>query len=72
MKLSRTSAALILVAVFVRADEPLPPGLRVVLGPVNGAVIEREGKSLAVYGDPSGRLPAPDMLLLTQACRDAT
>lgn len=55
-----------------RADDPLPSGLRVVTGPVNGAFIERGGQSLAVYGDPSGRRPLPDTVLLTEARRDVT
>ncbi len=55
-----------------RADDPLPSGLGVVPGPVNGAFIERGGKSLAVYGDPSGRRPLPDTVLLTEARRDVT
>lgn len=45
-------------------------GLSFVSGPVNGAFIARGGKSLAVYGDPSGLRPAPDTVLLTEARRD--
>ncbi len=41
-------------------------------GPVNGAFIERNGKFLAVYGDPSGQRPTPDTVLLTEARRDVT
>jgi glyoxylase-like metal-dependent hydrolase (beta-lactamase superfamily II) len=48
------------------------PGFRFIPGPVNGAFIEREGKSLAVYGDPSGSRPTPDTVLLTEARRDVT
>ena len=47
-------------------------GLSFIPGPVNGAFIERDGKFLAVYGDPSGRRPTPDILLLTEARRDVT
>ena len=65
-------AFLILTGGIIRANEPLPPGLRFIPGPVNGAFIERNGKSLAVYGDPSGRSPTPDTVLLTQARRDVT
>jgi glyoxylase-like metal-dependent hydrolase (beta-lactamase superfamily II) len=43
-----------------------------VSGSVNGAFLEREGKWLAVYGDPSGGGPAPGMVLLTHARRDVT
>jgi glyoxylase-like metal-dependent hydrolase (beta-lactamase superfamily II) len=50
----------------------LPPGLLFIPGPVNGAFLQRHGKTLAVYGDPSGSQPPPDTLLLTEARRDAT
>ncbi len=63
---------LILTSGILRADEPLPPGLSFIPGPVNGAFIERNGKFLAVYGDPSGRRPTPDTVLLTEARRDVT
>ena len=63
---------LILTGGIIRASEPLPLGLRFIPGPANGAFIERDGKSLAVYGDPSGQRPMPDMILLTHARRDAT
>jgi glyoxylase-like metal-dependent hydrolase (beta-lactamase superfamily II) len=53
-------------------DELFPPGFSFIRGPVNGVFIAREGKSLAVYGDPSGRQPTPDVVLLTQARRDVT
>ncbi|MGQ9589724.1 MAG: MBL fold metallo-hydrolase [Planctomycetota bacterium] len=50
-------------------EEPVP-GLRVTLGPLNGARIERGGKSLAVYGDPAPD-PAPaDVVLFTHHRRD--
>ena len=65
-------ALLFLTGGTLRGSEPLPPGLRFIPGPVNGAFIEHEGKSLAVYGDPSGRRPTPDTVLLTQARRDVT
>lgn len=48
----------------------LSAGLNVIPGPVNGAVIERNGKMLAVYGDPSNKLEAADTLLLVEARRD--
>ncbi len=54
------------------AGKPLPPGLSIVPGPVNGAFIERNGKFLAVYGDPSGAHVAPDTVLLAEARRDVT
>ena len=63
---------LTLTSGIIRADEPLPPGLSLIPGPVNGAFIERDGQSLAVYGDPSGQRPTPETVLLTEARRDAT
>ncbi len=47
-------------------------GLSLLSGPVNGALIERGGRVLAVYGDPSGARPTPATVLLTTARRDAT
>lgn len=55
-----------------RAEDSLPSGLSVVPGPVNGAFIERGGKSIAVYGDPSGRRALSDIVLLSEARRDVT
>jgi glyoxylase-like metal-dependent hydrolase (beta-lactamase superfamily II) len=51
---------------------PLPPGIVFLPGPVNGLFLPRGGKSLAVYGDPSGRQATPDAVLLTEARRDVT
>jgi glyoxylase-like metal-dependent hydrolase (beta-lactamase superfamily II) len=59
-------------ALLTLTGEPLPPGLSLISGPVNCASIQREGKSLAVYGDPLSGRPAPDMVLLTEARRDVT
>jgi glyoxylase-like metal-dependent hydrolase (beta-lactamase superfamily II) len=52
--------------------ESLPPGLNFIPGAVNGTFIEREGKFLAVYGDPTAQRTAPDMVLVTEARRDVT
>jgi hypothetical protein len=61
----------LLAAAGARAStESLPKGLRFVPGPVNGAVIERDGRTLVIYGDPSGRVSA-EMVLLAEARRDA-
>lgn len=50
--------------------EALPTGLNFITGPVNGAFIERGGKTIAVYGAPSGRHPTPELVLLAEARRD--
>lgn len=56
---------------LIQAREALPAGMRFISGPVNSAVLERNGKSLAIYGVPPGsRHGAPDTLLLTTARRD--
>ena len=49
----------------------LPAGLLFVPGPVNGALLSRQGKTLAFYGDPTARCPAADAVLLCEARRDA-
>jgi glyoxylase-like metal-dependent hydrolase (beta-lactamase superfamily II) len=62
----------ILSEALMRAEEALPAGLSFINGPVNGAFIERNGKFLSVYGDPSGQHSAADSVLLTEARRDVT
>lgn len=54
------------------ADDGLPSCLRLIPGAVNGAFIERGGRSLAVYGDPVGRQATPETVLLSEARRDVT
>lgn len=54
------------------AQETLVPGLRFLPGPANGALLERNGKRLVVYGDPSRSIPSADFVLLTHARRDVT
>src|SRR5437899_5405908 len=54
------------------AAESLGGGLEYLPGPVNGAFIERNGKLLVVYGDPSGSRAKADTILLTEARRDVT
>jgi glyoxylase-like metal-dependent hydrolase (beta-lactamase superfamily II) len=39
-------------------------------GPVNGAVIERDGAKLIICGDPSGGIEEADMVLFTHGRRD--
>ncbi|MBM3884165.1 MAG: MBL fold metallo-hydrolase [Verrucomicrobia bacterium] len=46
------------------------PGLHLVSGAVNGARLERAGKTLAVYGDPRENPPPADTVLLTHHRRD--
>jgi len=64
------------VAVFLfaleatRSEEPALEGLTIVPGPINGALIERGGKALAIYGDPRPS-PAPaETVLFTHHRRD--
>ena len=56
----------------IHGEEALPAGLSVDQGPVNGAIIERNGKQLAVYGNFSEKLSRTDTVLLTEARRDVT
>ena len=48
----------------------LAPGVELVQGPVNGLLITRNGKTLAVYGDPGLRQHAAGMVLFTHHRRD--
>jgi glyoxylase-like metal-dependent hydrolase (beta-lactamase superfamily II) len=45
--------------------------LKVVRGPVNGALLQKNGKTLVVYGDPHGQPPGVDQVLFTSHRRDA-
>jgi glyoxylase-like metal-dependent hydrolase (beta-lactamase superfamily II) len=57
-------------------DHPPPArrddNLECVLGSVNGAYVEHGGRSIAVYGDPSGQRSTPDLVLLAEARRDVS
>ena len=66
------SILIIFSGALVCAEEALPGGLSVIRGPVNGAFLEKEGKFLAVYGDPSGKHLPVDTVLLAEARRDVT
>ncbi len=48
----------------------LPADLEIVEGPVNGAVIERDGYRVAIYGDPSGEPANIEKVFLTHHRRD--
>jgi len=50
--------------------ETLTPNATVVRGPVNGVLIRRNGKALAVYGDPRENAPAVERVLFTHGRRD--
>lgn len=50
--------------------EEVAPGITVVTGAVNGARIQRGGKTLVVYGDPSGVWSGADTVLFTHHRRD--
>jgi glyoxylase-like metal-dependent hydrolase (beta-lactamase superfamily II) len=52
------------------ALEEVTPGLKVVRGAVNGALLERNGKLLAFYGDPREQPAAVDTVLFTHHRRD--
>lgn len=72
MKWLHNLILLVLGAGALRAADSLPPGMTLTVGSVNGVTFERAGKRLTVYGDPSGRQPASELVLLTHARRDAT
>ncbi|MDO8540075.1 MAG: MBL fold metallo-hydrolase [Opitutaceae bacterium] len=48
----------------------ITPSVRVAAGAVNGVLIERNGKSIAIYGDPSANPPAVEAVLFTHYRRD--
>jgi len=65
-------AAALLTPAAASDLERLAPGVTVVHGAVNGFLVERNGKVLAVYGDPREDPPAADLVLFTHARRDVT
>ena len=52
------------------SSEEIAKGLRVVRGAVNGVLLQRDGKTLAVYGDPRENPDPVDTVLLTHHRRD--
>ena len=52
-------------------DSKLPRWLTLIPGAVNGAAIERDGRSIAFYGDPIGQLQNVEKVFLTHHRRDA-
>jgi len=70
MRPLRSIFLLVAASCMAVAQEAPVPGLAVLPGAVNGAFIERNGKLLAVYGDPSGNRPGAGMVLITHARRD--
>ena len=48
----------------------LSPSVRLLPGAINGVAVERDERTLVVYGDPSGTLRQADMVLFTHARRD--
>jgi len=48
----------------------LSPSVRLLPGAINGVAVERDGRTLVVYGDPSGTIRQADMVLFTHARRD--
>ena len=61
---------LLLLAATAGAAQTIAPGISVIPGAVNGVLIEREGKRLAIYGDPSAKSPVCDKVLFTSHRRD--
>ena len=69
------AAASILILVFAGmlgagSIRKLSPHVSVYEGSVNGVFIERNGRSLVIYGDPDGNLKEADKVLFTHSRRD--
>jgi hypothetical protein len=50
--------------------QQISPSVRISHGAVNGVFIERNGKTLAVYGDPNDEIKKAKMVLFTHFRRD--
>lgn len=73
MRCLNRSAGIILLSVFFTPytySQEISPGVRIVPGAINGFFIERNGKTLVVYGDPNGELKKADLVLFTHFRRD--
>lgn len=68
----RYLGTLLLLLSVLASGSVAEPGasVRITPGPVNGVVIERNGHTLIVYGNPSGTAENADMVLLTHNRRD--
>ena len=51
-------------------SQEISTNVRVTAGAVNGVFIERNGKTLVVYGDPNDEVKKADMVLFTHFRRD--
>lgn len=51
-------------------SQQISPSVRISTGAVNGAFIERNGKTLVVYGDPKSEKKKADLVLFTHFRRD--
>jgi glyoxylase-like metal-dependent hydrolase (beta-lactamase superfamily II) len=60
----------ILAAQPLLAIENVTPSVAVVAGPVNGVLITRAGKTIAIYGDPRAKPATVDKVLFTHHRRD--
>ena len=49
---------------------PLPQGVELIEGPVNGVILEQDGRRMAIYGDPRDEPDAVEAVLLTHHRRD--
>jgi glyoxylase-like metal-dependent hydrolase (beta-lactamase superfamily II) len=52
--------------------QALTKSVRVIAGPVNGVVLEKNGKRLVIYGDPGNEVKQADLVLFTHFRRDVT
>ena len=51
-------------------SQKISPSVTMRPGAINGIVIERNGKTLAVYGDPGNEIKKAEMVLFTHFRRD--
>ena len=66
-------ASMAIPGITARAAEmmhSLGPSVRVTPGPINGVQVQRDGRTLVVYGDPTGIIQRADMVLFTHTRRD--
>src|SRR5436309_850947 len=62
--------ALLALLIAAPGVETITPGTTLIHGAVNGVIVRRNGKALAVYGDPREKTGAVERVLFTHGRRD--
>jgi glyoxylase-like metal-dependent hydrolase (beta-lactamase superfamily II) len=73
VKFNHKLVCIVLLTVFLipySYSQRISPSVRISHGAVNGVFIERNGKTLVIYGDPKGEIKKAEKILFTHFRRD--